>query len=272
MNRRQVLAQIFADTQEFISSTPVLMHASEASVRGALLIKADDELKLGTPTCEGSIVVSEKRSFQAARDIHDARPHARICVLNFASPINPGGGVTVGSSAQEECLCRCSTLYSTLDQRRFWHEYYERNRASHNPLATDDCIWSPNVTVIKSDTDLPERLPEEAWFTVDVLTCAAPNLRTTDVFANKLSPNELFALHRHRAHRILEVAASQGADCLVAGAFGCGAFGNDPHLVASAWHEELRDLQAHFDLVEFAVFHMPYEQINYDAFRDEFAE
>lgn len=272
MNRRQQLATIFADTQDFIASTPALKQAANASAQATLLIDGEVTPELGEPTRAGEIVVTDRRSFQSARAIHEARPDARICVLNFASPTNPGGGVVTGSSAQEESLCRCSTLYATLNQKRLEREFYGHNRASRNPLATDDCIWSPSILVIKSDTELPERLPEEEWFSVDVLTCAAPNLHLLGRDIDELHLTELFTLHRRRARQIMRVAASRGADCLVTGAFGCGAFKNDPYLVASAWHEELRDLRGHFDLVEFAVFHMPYEQTNYDAFVDEFAE
>lgn len=280
MNRRMQLAAIFADTQAMIANTPALKEAARHSADATRFYGADEWPAPGTPHGEGLVRVSGRRSFEAARAIAQERPEARICVHNFASSTYPGGGVVAGASAQEESLCRCSTLYSSLDQRRLWDAYYSPNRGSVDALATDACIWSPDVVVCKSDTSLPERLPQEEWLTVDVITCAAPDLRgTTSNLSNPLAHRtggvpltRIFDIHRQRARHLLTIAAAEGVDCLVLGAFGCGAFRNDPYLVASAWHAEVEQLRHHFDLIEFAVFHMPYELENFEAFRDEFAE
>ena len=61
-------------------------------------------------TDEAKIIVSTKRTFEAAAGYAGQK----VAVHNFASATNPGGGVTRGSSAQEECLCRCSDLYFCL--------------------------------------------------------------------------------------------------------------------------------------------------------------
>lgn len=280
MNRQQQLAAIFADTQDMIANTPQLKEAARRSAEASHLYEANDWPELGEPTGEGLVRVTGRRSFEAAQVIAAERPDARIAVHNFASSIHPGGGVVAGSSAQEESLCRCSTLYSALDQRRFWNAYYSPNRGSGDVLATDACIWTPDVVICKSDESLPARLAPEQWISVDVVTCAAPDLRRTSANlahlrmgrTTKVSLTELFDLHRQRARHLLTIAASEGAQCLVLGAFGCGAFCNDPYLVASAWHQELEPLRNHFDLVEFAVFHMPYERENFDAFSAEFED
>ena len=278
MNRAQQLAGIFADTQDMIASTPELQEASRRSVEATHFYDADVWPDLTEPAKAGEIRVTGHRSFEAARIIAEERPGTRIAVHNFASAVNPGGGVVNGSSAQEESLCRCSTLYYSLDQRRMWDAYYLPNRGTGDALATDACIWTPDVVICKSDDALPQRLPRDQWFSVDVVTCAAPNLRGTT--SNLLNPaasrvdgvplTRIFDIHRRRARHLLSVAAAEGVDALVLGAFGCGAFRNDPYLVASAWHEAIDELRGHFDLIEFAVFHMPYERENYEAFRDEF--
>ena len=48
------------------------------------------------------------------------------------------------------------------------------HRKAENPLYNDDCIYTPDVTVFKTDTSVPEKLAEKDWYQVDVLTCAAP--------------------------------------------------------------------------------------------------
>ena len=280
MNRQQQLIAVFEDTQDMIATTPGLKEAARRSAEATCLFDAETWPKLGAPTGAGIVRVSERRSFEAARVLAEERPESRVAVHNFGSAISPGGGVLNGSSAQEESLCRCSTLYDSLTQRRIWDAYYGPNRGSNDALATDDCIWTPNVIICKTDDAMPQRLPEDQWLSVDVITCAAPYLRPTT--ANLANPaasrvdgvplTRIYDIHRRRARHLLTVAAAQGARCLVLGAFGCGAFRNDPYLVASAWHEATEELRGHFDLIEYAVFHMPYELENYEAFRDEFAE
>lgn len=280
MNRQQRLISIFNDTQDMIATTPALRSAAEQAARATRLYAEDEWPEIKPASREGAVRVTGRRSFEAAMAIAAEYPKARIAVHNFASPTNPGGGVKNGSSAQEESLCRCSTLYGCLDQRRIWEGYYIPNRGTGDILATDACIWSPGVVICKSDTAQPERLPQDQWVSVDVVTCAAPYLRNSP--SNQNNPGagrervvpmtELYEVHRKRARHLLTIAAAEGAQCLVLGAFGCGAFSNDPYLVANAWHQEVDALRNHFDLIEFAVFHMPYEQDNYDAFVDEFAQ
>lgn len=278
MNRQQRLAAIYEDTLDMIATTPELKAASEQSVRLTHLYGEDELPELKAPTGAGVVRVTNHRSFEAAMAIAREMPGKRIAVHNFASSVNPGGGVKNGSSAQEESLCRCSTLNASLDQRRMWNDFYIPNRGAGDLMATDACIWSPGIVICKSDENEPVRLAPEDWVTVDVVTCAAPDLRRSPSNPHhpgtgrdrEVSMSELYAAHRRRARHLLTIAAHEKARCLVLGAFGCGAFCNDPYLVANAWHTELEPLRNYFDLVEFAVFHMPYEVENYEAFKAEF--
>ena len=110
-----------------------------------------------------------------------------------------------------------------------------------------------------------------------MITCAAPNLRRFP--GNMMNPGggsksanishiELLCLLQKRIQRIFEVAIASGADVLILGAFGCGAFKNPPQLVAAVF-AELTELYRHyFDVIEYAVFHTERETANYEAFRD----
>lgn len=269
MPRRDVLIDCFANTMELCRSK-VLAGRVEASREQTRLIDVDDALATPELVRDPSPVrvsLTQDRTFEAARRLVAENPDARCAVLNFASPVNPGGGVKSGSAAQEECLCRCSTLYPCLDQQRLWDGYYLPNRAARNSLSSDACIYTPGVVVVKEDGMPPTPLPREEWFEVDVLTCAAPNLRFV---VGGLPASEQRQIHLVRARRILSVAASFGAKVLVLGAFGCGAFCNDPRAVASAWHQATDELGTWFDAIEFAVWCPPRRTENYDAFCAEF--
>lgn len=183
-----------------------------------------------------------------------------------------------GSSAQEEAICRCSTLYPCLNADVMWDGFYMQHRALDNPLYNDDCIFTPNVIVFKSDTDFPEELQESEWWNVDVITCAAPNLRHTP--SNMMNPcagrkkadisyENLRELLTRRIQRIFHVAVSSGAEVLILGAFGCGAFKNPPKLVAEVFAEFTEKYRKCFDTIEYAVYYVEHEKENYKAFKHE---
>ena len=67
------------------------------------------------------------------------------------------------------------------------------------------------------------------------------------------------------------LAADNGVDILVLGAFGCGAFRNDPGVLAKAYANVLKDCRRYFDLIEFAIFCRDFETENYDAFAEVLA-
>ena len=184
-----------------------------------------------------------------------------------------------GSSAQEESLWRCSTLYFCLDTPELMRDFYGPHRNARNPLYNDDILYSPDVDVIKTDVSKPERMKEEEWYKVNVITCAAPNLRERP--SNSMNPNagdkparitetELEKLLESRIRRIFAVAAGEGNDVLILGAFGCGAFRNPPKVVARVFKKITEEYRKRFGVIEYAVFHTDRETENFRAFREEF--
>jgi len=138
MDRRQRLIEIFEDTQRFYSHNSQLANSVQEAKNATKLYKADEYPEIAyqpEPGC--AVTVSKHKTFEAAMEIHRFYPDWKITVLNFASATNPGGGVKTGSSAQEESLCRCSTLYPTLTQDWLWNQYYQKNRDAHDSLHTD---------------------------------------------------------------------------------------------------------------------------------------
>ena len=275
-DRRTKNAMIFKDTEQMYQSNENLKMTVEKSIMNQKLILFGDVIDYKVSGGHaGKVVVSGKRTLEASETY--AKQGKRVCVLNFASATNPGGGVVHGSSAQEEAICRCSTLYPCLNIEEMWNRFYGPHRKADNPFYNDDCIFTPDVKVFKSDSNFPEILPETDWWDVDVITCAAPNLRK--IPSNYMNPNagskkaditykELTALHTARIRRIFEVAMANGAEVLILGAFGCGAFCNPPELVAEVFAKFTEKYRECFEVIEYAVFYTERETANYVAFKN----
>ncbi len=259
---RPEYVDIFNDTMRLCETDSDLAQSLAGSLAEQYMLPADAPLDLEpAPPKEkpARVIVSRKRTFEAAEAYKDKR----VCVLNFASSKNPGGGVVKGASAQEECLCRVSTLYPCLADDRIFGSFYEPHRTMFSDtLYNSDLIYTPGVTVFKTDTALPELRPKNEWFTTDVITCAAPNLGAY----TKLADGPLERLHTERGERIFLTAIKHSEEVLILGAFGCGAFRNPPHVVARAYKTLIQKYGSFFDAIEFAVYCTPKATSNYDAF------
>ena len=285
---REERRQVFEDTEKAVKTIESLKKAVTDSTANQKLIKESETIDAEKKVYEkdAKIIVSTKRSYDAAEAYKDKK----VCVLNFASASNPGGGVVNGASAQEECLCRTSTLYPLLYRRTLRDSFYKHHhdlntpngphRRMRNPIHNDDIIYTPDVVVFKTDTDKPVRRKEEEWFKVDVISCAAPNLRNMPSNSYnsgdgdipvRPTDEELYQIQFRRFKRILEVAAAMKEEVLILGAFGCGAFENNPSVVAKAAKDAVEQYKMNFEVIEFAVFCTPERKENYEAFRKAFA-
>lgn len=267
--RKQQLASVFEDTMARIKQSLDFTNATNFSIHNqqfipeSAIISISDMQKADKPA---NIIVSQLRSFEAAAQYIGKR----TAVLNFASATNPGGGVEKGASAQEECLCRVSTLYPCLVDQKMRASFYTPHRKNGNALHNDDIIYTPKVLIIKDDDHNMLATP----FLVDVISCAAPNLRekpnnaynSGDGNKVQISDNELLALHEKRARKIFASAIANGVEVLILGAFGCGAFQNDPHIVAQAYKNVLPDFAHYFHTIEFAIFCNAKNIENYQVF------
>lgn len=166
----------------------------------------------------------------------------KYCLLNFANPVNPGGGVTIGAMAQEEGICRNSTLYASLTtktSREYYHINIAENAKQNNDIFTSWCIYSPYVEIVPD---------VETNINFSVITSAAPirsskNKRTKD--------EEMKHIFEERIYTILNCAKDHDEKNLILGAYGCGAFRNDPDIVAHVFKEALSHYE--FKSVLFAI-------------------
>ena len=148
---REENVKVFEDSMRLCREHARLIKANVGSIVAQKLILETDtlqEIKKEIYEETVQVVVSKKRSFEAA----SAYKGQKVCVLNFASAGNPGGGVEKGATAQEECLCRCSNLYPCLKTQEMWNGFYKPHRNARNPIHNDDIIYTRRPTACSSRT------------------------------------------------------------------------------------------------------------------------
>ena len=205
----------------------------------------------------------------------DTVSSARICVengenvaaLNFASAINPGGGFLKGSIAQEEDICRKSTLYASLKSEKAL-EMYAFNRSFPTHMYSDYMLFSPLVWVFRD-----EQLSfTEKPFSMSVITAPAPNLGFLDY---KSGSPEIVEVMKERIRRVLTIAAIKGCTTVILGAWGCGAFYHDAKDVSQEFYDVLYEegFLKYFKKVVFSVYVNPKltSTYNYKIFFDKFS-
>lgn len=240
------------EAQKHIALVKGVFAAETAKAVQSAVLYEDGEgrdLELPEPRFDGTDIRVERTDAAEAL----VRAKGKACVLDFASYRFPGGGYLNGAWAQEEALCSVSNLQPILEGLS--GVYYEPNRQSmRGGLYTDRALYLTDV-VFTVDGRMKKR---------DVIVCAAVNRRFA--LENHRSEAECDIDMRHRVHAVMGIAAANQVDTLVLGAFGCGVFGNDPALVATAFCDWLA---AHPGLFERVVFAIP-GGVNLAAFQEAF--
>ncbi|MCD8222157.1 MAG: TIGR02452 family protein [Clostridiales bacterium] len=219
--------------------------------------------------CENiDALVLAQRKYSELKENGESDP--KVLVLNLASSTHPGGQTRKGASAQEEDLCRRTSLLFSLESDEA-KKYYDYNNARKTHMGSDGVMLSPYVEVIKDGSS--ETLSEP--FPISVMSCAAPMIR---LGLEGMSQQEYEVMLCHRIQGMLLTAASQNYRHLILGAFGCGVFGNDAAVVSNLFYHAIQNLSFHgrrsdqlFDSIDFAVFCRPGKDYNYREFRRNFS-
>ncbi|MCM1323957.1 MAG: TIGR02452 family protein [Acetobacter sp.] len=171
----------------------------------------------------------------------------KVCILNFASYNNPGGGFLKGMTTQEEALCHESNLYLIL--LAFKGSYYAWNRQHNNhSLYLDRALYSPDV-IFERDGKQKR---------ADVLTCAAPNWDNAKIYGN-VSEEDNREVVFDRLAFMSSILADNDVTTFICGAWGCGVFGQDPKMMANAMIDSM--------LTPRVVWAIP-RGYNYDMFKE----
>ena len=171
----------------------------------------------------------------------------RVVCLNMANAIKPGGGYLNGASAQEEDLCRRSTLYACLEKFKF-------------PIPQNGVLYHRAVIVTRNADysmkpdggNLRKDLP-----VVSVISAATVNkpalvrMNGKDMYAKQEDTTTQVMV----CQAILRVAAKNKHRKLVLGAIGCGAFYHPQEEAARIWQDVLGrpEFKGWFENVTFAV-------------------
>ena len=187
-------------------------------------------------------------------------------VLNLADAYHACGEYNNGSGAQEESLCRASTLSLTL------YQYYNKMWAGKAsvPLRSDSAypmdihfggIYSPGVTVFRNNQETGFALREES-FQTSIISVAALNFRPGHKTNNLeycssdggFTPEGKQVMF-DKIRTIYRIALLNGHDSLVLGAFGCGVFQLKPELVAKYFKQILDEdeFRGKFHTIVFAM-------------------
>lgn len=250
---------VFSDKKVAISENPqslqeVVIYTPE-KVAEALI-----ELEKNVRQNSGEIKVDILDTLTSAR----VNGYGKTLALNFANAYRPGGGFLYGAIAQEEAICRSSTLYASIASEKA-KVMYEYNRAHVTPEGSDFMLLSPNVSVFRNrDCDL---LSEP--FEVSVITVAAPNLYDE---AYELEEPKSGEIMRHKIKNIIAVAAQNSYDTLILGAWGCGAFGHDARNMAEYFYDVLvnQNYKRLFEKIVFSIFSSDEYDYNYAQFAKRF--
>jgi uncharacterized protein (TIGR02452 family) len=142
-------------------------------------------------------------------------------------------------TAQEEVLCRSSSLYRTL----LGDPLYDEHRRRQSPDSTDWAVYSPNVPVFRMDDGTKLEHP---WL-LSFIRCAAP-------YAPTVGQPQARDLLRQRIHSVLAIAQGFGYAALALGAWGYGVFANDVRRTAIDFRQALEhEYEGAFCEVVFAI-------------------
>lgn len=248
-NHHHINYEVMLDTKHQYENTESLKEAVRDSISRQYMVTEEDEISQEMSSDETTkYIVSGKRSFEAAKGYAGKK----IAVLNFANN-HSIGGAPFSAGAQEESLCRCSTLFPCLEAMKV--PFYMKHRKQYEAReignwGSDDLIYTPDVVVFKTDERTnpvyPKTMPQDEWYKVNVITCAAPEIQRMNGI-----PRDYETRIRSRVKKILDVAAREGNEVLILGAWGCGAFKNPSHIVARVFRTLLKDYS--FEVVEFAL-------------------
>lgn len=201
---------------------------------------------------EGAVTTTSVTSDFAVKALYAA--YGKVVLVDPCSFTRPGGAYEDGAFGPEQILCSESNLYPVLQGCK--SAYHDANRGfASGQLFTDRALYLPDVTFTR-DGEIRH---------ADVLAIPEPN--RARALENHRSEREVEVALRARIEALLRIAAANGAETLIVGAFGAGPQGFDAEAVIElfrAW------IAAHPGAIGHITFAVP--RAAFGAFNDAFGE
>ncbi|KAK4166534.1 hypothetical protein QBC43DRAFT_205243 [Cladorrhinum sp. PSN259] len=182
---------------------------------------------------------------------------ASIPFICAANDRRPGGDWETGAVGYEERFCRRSTLAATLST--------PSNGApltDHYPIPVCSGIMSSNVVVFRGPHDKYEKLPEQQWQSLPVVSVPPPRWPKLTSGGTKYSFADEREMVKDKLRVALSIVAYERFESVVIGDFGLGnGYRNPPLELAELWREVLLydpNLRGRFTSVAF-VFEDPHQ-------------
>lgn len=184
----------------------------------------------------------------------------RVTCLNMACWRKLGGGYLSGAMAQEEDLCRRSSLGIVIDA----------HNKTDNPLIPPKkgAILINGINIIK-DVNY-EYINEDSQVVCDMICSAAICLREMSKY--RFSDNAFIQVTKQKIKNMLKILIKENKRVVILGAYGCGAYRNDPHVISEIFYYYLISKKYYtcFDKVVFAILDTKKEDNNYMVFWEKF--
>jgi len=180
-------------------------------------------------------------------------------VLDMANRYSAGGGVRSGANAQEEILCRQSNLMKALLFLEQKNKY---------PIPELGGIYIPGVQFFRAD-------PKEGYAYLEKpLTASIFASAAYDCGSDRPADEMIYRQNtKEKIRTMLRAALIHGHDSIVLSAFGCGAFHNNPQLIATLYREVFAEaeFQGQFKKIAFGIIEDHNSSGNFSKFKQIFA-
>lgn len=207
-------------------------------------------LELGEPAFEETTTSVTTRYIPAALQ----QVAGKATIVDPCGFTKPGGSYLDGGWGPEQIICADSNLYAVMDALR--PVYHDGNRGyAAGQLFTDRAMFLPGI-VFDRDGEIRK---------ADVVALPEPNYqRAKD---NNRGQAECDQAIENRINTLLNIAAANGCETLICGAFGCGRQGYPADQVIGIFQKWL---EAHPGALKAIVFAVPRAQ--FDAFNEAFGQ
>lgn len=175
-------------------------------------------------------------------------------ILNFADDCFPGGCVELGSGAQEESIFRRTNYHMTLKINEFY------------PIKKNECVYSPNVSVIKmAEQQRWQLLPNPIF--INLIAC--PGIKNPHLNYDENNHSSFNAedekIFIDKVRLICQTAYYHNHDSLVLGALSCGAWKGPVEHIAKLFKQVINEYHGMFKIVVFAIMCQPTHYINQNS-------